>query len=155
MSPTVYCLFSSRINFSCNDKLIATSWLLGGAQRGTTKHEDEYPEKGGWQTCAFTHFAILWTFSPLSKPGHCHSNELPVTACITCKTNTWSRPTYCQCKLLCVKTHQLPRGSCLWLQCYKYTSTLLSSPTVKLICKYCAFSSSLLIHSGSPRLHFR
>lgn len=50
MSPTVYCLFSSRINFCYNDKLIAASWLLGGAQRGTTKLEDGYPEMGAWHT---------------------------------------------------------------------------------------------------------
>lgn len=101
ISPTVYCLFSSHINFRYNNnKLIAASWLLGGAQHmmmGTLRWEEGL--------CLHTHFAVFWTFSPISKPGHCYSNELPVTVCITRKTLIWHRPTSCHCKLLWVKPH--------------------------------------------------
>lgn len=40
--------------------------------------QEGYTQRQGWQSCAFAHVATFWTFSPIKKPAHCHSNELPI-----------------------------------------------------------------------------
>lgn len=46
------------------------------------EHEGYILRWGGWQSCAFAHIATFWTFSPIKKPAHCHSNELLIVLAV-------------------------------------------------------------------------